>query len=461
MSAVQPPEHFTHFIREVLQLIECVAQGARVYTGFMLFMALFLVLLNGVFVAAEFAFVKVRKTRLELLAEEGNIRAKIALFGVANLDAYLSVCQLGITLASLGLGWLGEPTVSMLLRPVLELFFINNPALVSSISVAVGFILITFLHVIFGELAPKSISIQRAEATVLLLAIPLRVFYLLTYPVVSVMNGISISLLHMVGLVSAAEAEQSHSPEELRMLILDSRKEGQLDEAEGRMLSNIFSFYKKTATDIMVHRTDTVALNVYDSPAAAVQLARESGHTRFPVYDNNRDNVLGFIHAKDLLHNDGKSDLRSLLRVPIYAYETVHLDQLLQLMQTKRQQFCIVVDEYGVWQGVITMEDVVEVIVGDIQDEFDNEEPDFVLQADGSSLISADMSLEDLAGYIPLSCRGTDVSVSKSVAAHILDELGRIPGPGDNVVLCGHIFTVVTMDRHRIRRVQVEEAPEE
>ncbi len=425
----------------------------------MLLVALLLVLLNGVFVAAEFAFVKVRRTRLELLAEEGNTRARIALFGVNNLDAYLSVCQLGITLTSLGLGWLGEPAVSALLRPALELLSLNNPALVSSLSIAIGFMIITFLHVVFGELAPKSISIQRAEATALLLAVPLRVFYVLSYPVVTVMNGISIGLLHMVGLVSAAEAEQSHTPEELRMLILDSRKEGQLDEAEGRMLANIFSFYKKTATDIMVHRTDAVALNVADNPGSAVLRARESGHTRFPVYDENRDNIIGFIHVKDLLHNENHEDLRPLIRTPIYAYETVHLDRLLQQMQTKRQQFCIVVDEYGVWQGIITMEDVVEVIVGDIQDEFDNEEPDFTLQPDGSAIISADMSLEDLALYMPLTCHGASAGLNKSAAAHILDELGRIPIPGDALTLCGHRFTVATMDRHRIRRVRVETLP--
>ncbi|MDL2210892.1 hemolysin family protein, partial [Desulfovibrio sp. OttesenSCG-928-O18] len=337
------------------------------YTGLMLFVAFCLVVLNGLFVAAEFSFVKARRTKLELLAEEGSRRAKTALFGIHNLDAYLSVCQLGITLASLGLGWLGEPAVAALLRPVLAVVGVTSASVVSSLSVAVGFTLITLVHVVFGELVPKSISIQKAEETVMLLAVPMRIFYVLWYPVVTVMNGISNFFLHLAGLHTASESEQSHSPEELRMLIMDSSREGQLEESEGRMLGNIFSFYKKMAKDIMVHRMDVSALDVAEGLDGAVALATASGHTRFPVYENSRDNIIGFIHAKDLLHLKNTANVRDIMREPLYAYETVHLDRLLELMQNKRQQFCVVVDEYGLWQGVITMEDIMEAIVGDIQ----------------------------------------------------------------------------------------------
>ncbi|MCC8194591.1 MAG: hemolysin family protein, partial [Deltaproteobacteria bacterium] len=314
------------------------------YTGLMLVVAFLLVVLNGLFVAAEFSFVKARKTRLEILAEEGKRSARLALFGVRNLDAYLSVCQLGITLSSLGLGWLGEPAVAALLRPVFEMTGVNNPALVSSLSVAIGFTLITFLHVVFGELVPKSISIQKAEATVLLLALPMRAFYLFCFPLVTIMNGISGFFLHLAGFSSASEAEQSHSPEELRMLIMDSSRGGQLEESEGRMLGNIFSFYKKMAKDIMVHRMDVSALDVADGVEGAKMLARASGHTRFPLYEDSRDNIIGFVHAKDLLLLEPDADLHTVLREPLYAYETVHLDRLLKLMQEKRQQFCVVVD---------------------------------------------------------------------------------------------------------------------
>jgi CBS domain containing-hemolysin-like protein len=343
--------------------------GVCVYTLLLIVLAVLLIALNALFVAAEFAFVKVRRTQLEILASEGNRRARIALFGVENLDAYLSVCQLGITLASLGLGWIGEPAVAALLRPVLGLFAITNPAAVSSLSIAIGFTIITLLHVVFGELIPKSVSIQRAETAALFLARPMRVFHILWLPVVTVMNGISNAVLHLAGIRRTSELEHSHSPEELRLLILDSSREGRLDESEGRMLGNIFSFYRKTAKDVMLHRIDAVALNIESSPETAMNIAEKSGHTRFPVYENNRDNIIGFIHIKDVLHHDDCPNLRAMLRIPLYTHETAHLDKLLALMQSERKQFCMVVDEYGVWQGILTMEDMVEAIVGDIQDE--------------------------------------------------------------------------------------------
>jgi CBS domain containing-hemolysin-like protein len=426
-----------------------------VYTGLMLALALFLVLLNGFFVAAEFAFVKVRRTRLEVLAYDGNSLARIALFGVDNLDAYLSVCQLGITLASLGLGWIGEPAVAVLVHPFLELFSISNPALLSSISITIGFTVITFMHVILGELMPKSISIQRAEATVLLLAVPLKMFYYLSLPIVGIMNGISNFLLRRIGMHSVGETEESHSREELRMLIMNSGKEGLMSPSEERMLGNIFSFYKKSAKDVMIHRTDVMILNLHEGTRVAREKARDSGHTRFPVYDADEDALVGFLHAKDLLYLDDASDLRSILRTALFVQETTHLDGILRLMQEQRVQICVVLDEYGAWQGITTMEDLMETIVGDIQDEFDNEAPDVVPQPDGSLLVSAELSLEELARHTDISCDDHDIDLYKILAAHILDQLGRIPSVGDQVVVCNKMFTVAAMDRRRIRRIRV------
>lgn len=429
------------------------------YASVMLLVALLLVILNGVFVAAEFSFVKVRRTKLELLVEDGNKGAARALFGLKHLDAYLSVCQLGITLSSLGLGWLGEPAVSALLRSVFELLGITSPSLLAPLSVALGFTIITFLHVVFGELVPKSISIQKAEDTVLVLALPMRVFYILCYPIVVVMNGISNFFLHLGGMHTAGEKEQSHSAEELRMLILDSSREGQLDASEGRMLGNIFSFYKKMAKDVMVHRMDIATLDIDDGTNKAIELAKKSGHTRFPVYEGSRDNIVGFLHAKDLLLLSGASSVRAVVREPLYIYETAHLDRVLKQMQAKRQQFCVVVDEYGLWQGVLTMEDVVESIVGNIQDEFDNEEPDVTRLPDGNYVVNADLSLDDLAAYITFSCHDKEINMYKILAAHIIDELGRIPSLGDAITLCGMRVSVAAMDRNRIRKVKIEPAP--
>ncbi len=429
-------------------------------TALMVALAVFLVLLNGFFVAAEFAFVKVRKTRLELLAHGGHARAKMALFGVYNLDAYLSVCQLGITLASLGLGWIGEPAIATLVRPLLEFFSINNPLLLTTISVAISFTIITFMHVIIGELMPKSIAIQQAEGTVLVLAFPLKVFYYLSFPLVTIMNGISNFLLRLCGFHSVGESEEHHSREELRMLIANSSAGGEVIPSEGKMLSNIFGFYQKTAKDVMIHRTDVVVLDLAEGMDAAIAKARASGHTRFPVYDKHKDAIAGFIHVKDLFHHEKIAELSTVLRGALFIHETLTLDKLLQQMKEKRQQLCIVFDEYGVWQGIVTMEDIVESIVGDIQDEFDNEIPDFLLQTDGSALVSADLSLEDLAQHMPLDCESQEISMHKIFAAHILEQLGQIPSLGDSINLCGKKFTVTAMDRQRIRRVQVKDLRE-
>lgn len=425
------------------------------YTAMMLFFALLLVCLNGFFVAAEFAFVKVRKTQLDLLAVAGDTRARSALFGVQHLDAYLSVCQLGITLASLGLGWIGEPAIASALRPLFGFVNVSNPALISSLSVAIGFSIITLFHVVFGELAPKSISIQKAEKTVLLLARPMRFFYIVCLPLVTIMNGISNAVLRLVGVGPASEAEQSHSPEELRMLIVDSSKGGRLDKEEGRMLDNIFSFYQKTAKDIMLHRIDVIAFDVEITRQEALELSNESGHSRFPVYEESRDNIIGFVHIRDVQLCRECRNLRSIVRAPLYTHETLPLDKLLQRMQKGRHQLCVVIDEYGSWQGLLTMEDIVEAIVGDIQDEFDNEVPDFLQQPDGTITISGDLSLDELAEYIPVECLDPLIDPYRIIAAHFYEILDRVPQLGDTINLCDKIFTVTEMERNRVRRVQV------
>ena len=275
------------------------------------------------------------------------------------------------------------------------------------------------------------------------------------------MNGISNLFLRQVGLPPATETDQSHSPEELRMLIFDSSKRGELNKEEGRMLDNIFSFYQKTAKDIMVHRMDALVLDAADSKEHAMELAHSSGHTRFPVYEDNRDNIIGFVHVRDVLRADAGVQLRSLVRVPVYAHETMPLEKLLRRMQNKRLQFCVVVDEYGFWQGILSMEDIVEAIVGDIQDEFDTEEPDVIPASDGSYSVSGDLSLDDLAEHFPLECKDPDIDLYKILAAHFNETLGRIPEQGDVMELCDKRFTVTLMERNRVRRVKVEDLPDE
>ncbi|MDD2966405.1 MAG: hemolysin family protein [Desulfovibrionaceae bacterium] len=431
------------------------------YAGFMLALAIFLVFLNGFFVAAEFSFVKVRKTRLEILSFKGNSLAKTALFGVHNLDAYLSVCQLGITLASLGLGWIGEPAIAGLIEPLLALTAITSPALVHSTAVVISFICITFMHVVLGELMPKSLAIQQAERMVLFLALPMKVFYYLSFPIVCIMNAVSRYSLHFFGIRSAGEAEEHHSREELRMIINNSSKDGDIVDAEGRMLNNIFDFYQKKAKDVMIHRLDVQRLEISEGVEAAIAKAKKSGHTRFPVFNKDTDQLVGFIHVKDLLHYDSSTTLRALLRTALFVQESLSTDKLLHLMQEKRQQICAVIDEYGVWQGIVTMEDLVEAIVGNIQDEFDNEAPDFVRQPDGSALVSAALSLDELEQYMPLPPEEGEEDDYKILAAHILDKLGRIPNVGDSIVLHSKLFTVAAMNRQRICRILIQDLPPE
>ncbi|MDR3203714.1 MAG: hemolysin family protein, partial [Deltaproteobacteria bacterium] len=343
-------------------------------TAVMLLAAMLLVILNALFVAAEFAFVRVRATRLELLAQSGKTHAKAALFGLDNLEDYLSVCQLGITLASLGLGWLGEPAVASVLRPLMAMAGLTNETVVHSLSVAIGFTIITFVHVTFGELAPKNISIRGAEKTVLLLALPMRFFHIIFLPAVKVLN-FSAQLILWALRASHINESTAHSTQELKLLIAESKSDGQLDDDEERLINNIFNLDRRTARDIMVHRTKVTSLSIDSDVETAVALIRDRGFTRLPVYDDNKDNPVGFIHAKDLLFTKSNKQLRLLVRPALDINDHTLIDDILEMMRKKRTRLGLVWDEYGAWQGLLTMEDLLEAIVGPIQDEFDHEEP--------------------------------------------------------------------------------------
>jgi CBS domain containing-hemolysin-like protein len=414
-----------------------------------------LVLLNAMFVAAEFSFVRIRATRLELLAQSGQKRAKAAIFGSQNLEDYLSVCQLGITLASLGLGWLGEPFVSAMFLPVLSFFGLTNPTLLHSFSFLIGFGFITFIHVTFGELAPKNMSIRSTEATVLFLAIPMRVFHILFLPAVKILNAMAqgILVIFRVGHVNHSEA---HSAEEIKLIIADSRDDGQLDAAEERLINNIINLDRRTARDIMVHRTKVVSLSVEDSPQNATRLVIERGFTRIPVFDGGKDNVVGFIHAKDLLEVHGQKRLREMVRPALYIYDHQAIDDILEMMKEKRARLGLVWDEYGSWQGLLTMEDVLESIVGPIQDEFDHEEPLIAPQPDGAVLAQTKVSLEELARRLDLELGPDSEEKYRSLAALLSDKFGGAPSPGDHWRGYGATFTVDSCDGLAVTRVLVK-----
>jgi len=425
-------------------------------TALMLGAAVMLVALNGLFVAAEFAFVKIRLTRLELLAQEGNARAKAALFGRKNLDAYLSVCQLGITLSSLGLGWLGEPAVASLLRPLFETFGVSSPTLMHTLSFVAGFSIITFAHVVFGELAPKTISIRAAEATVLLLAFPMRFFYLLFLPGVKVLNAAANLTIRLVGAHDLHSSE-AHSTDELKMLIAESKAGGQLDDDEERFVNNIFNLDRRNARDIMVHRTRVISFSTQSTVDEAIEVVREKGLTRFPLYeDGDKDNIVGFFHAKDLLKEPLDKTLGHFLRPALYIYDHLPIDEVLEHMRDENQQFGLVWDEYGSWQGLITMEDVMEVIVGDIQDEFDQEEPEVEPREDGSFIVDSTLSPDQLKSYLPLHLGPDAEEHYRTLAAVLAEKFGDLPAEGDSAELYGARFTILKMEGHTISKIIVE-----
>jgi CBS domain containing-hemolysin-like protein len=428
-------------------------------TLMMVLAALGLVLLNAMFVAAEFAFVRVRGTRLRLLSQSGSSRARAALYGQTHLEDYLSVCQLGITLASLGLGWLGEPAVARLLRPLLSWLGVDNPTLTHSLSVLTGFVIITFLHVTFGELAPKNISIRAAEPTALFLAWPMLIAHHAFRPFVTILNASAQVVLSLIG-ASGWRKSPAYSTEELKLLIEESKKDGQLDEVEERLLNNVMNMDRRLARDIMVHRTKVVTLSVASGKEEAVEAILLHGHTRLPVYEGDRDNVVGFVHAKDLLR-PGFDGLKSIVRPATYIYENMPADAILELMLKKNTKLGLVWDEYGAWQGLLTMEDILESIVGEIRDEFDREEPPILESPEGWVLAQATVSLDELGSHVRLRLTADTEEKYRTLATLLAEKFSGSPSVGDVWEGYGGRFTVVATDGQAIATVRVESLGEE
>jgi CBS domain containing-hemolysin-like protein len=416
-------------------------------------LAFFLVFLNGVFVAAEFAFVKVRPTRLAQLVSEGNSRAKIAQGCVNNIDAYLSVSQLGITVSSLGLGWLGEPVVAKLLEPLFYVFSMTSPTTVHSISFVVAFVLVTFMHVVFGELVPKSLAIQRAESVTLWLAVPMKAFYYLLYPGIIVFNGTANGILRKLGVRSAGEHEESHNEEELQMLVSESYKGGHLDKNEWRLLQNVFEFEKKVIRDVMVPRQEVAFLDIRKSLQENIEIAKKSGHTRFPLCDGDTDSVIGLIHIKDLFRIDEKAGLDDIIRNIMVIPAGMPLERQLREFQQSHQHMALVVDEYGGTAGIVTMENILEELVGEIQDEFDHEQPQIASEKDNIYLVDGRILLEEAAEVFKLPVEKEEEY--DTLGGYVFGKLGKPPKVGDTVELPGYRLEVAEVNGLRIRRVRL------
>jgi CBS domain containing-hemolysin-like protein len=421
-----------------------------------------LVLANGFFVASEFAIVKIRGTRLQELASDGSIRARWAGHAVRHLDTYLSATQLGITLASLGLGWLGEPFLAHLLAPGLTALGISAPHAVHSVSFVIGFTILTFLHIVLGELAPKSLAILRTEGTALTVAAPLIIFYHLFTPVIWLLNKAANLVLRALGLPPARQIEMAHSPEELGLILTESRKSGLLTEDEQRMIHGALTFRNRTAREIMVPRTKIIYLSTNRTLEENLKIAREELHTRFPLCDGDLDRVVGVIHIKDLLWalrerpaGGREGQILLSLRRPIHIVpEMVHLDRLLKTFQQSRVQMAILVNEYGGTEGLATLEDLIEELVGEIQDEFDEEAPLVVKQPDGTWLVDGAAPLARTAEMLGMPMPEAEAT---TVGGYILELTDRIPARGEQVRAGRFLVTVEGASTRRISLLRFEE----
>jgi CBS domain containing-hemolysin-like protein len=413
--------------------------------------ALLLVLLNGFFVAAEFSLARARTTRLDQLAEQGRGSAELARDQVQHIDRYLAACQLGITLASLGLGWLGEPAFAELFQPVFESVGLGE-ATSAATAVIIAFVIITVLHVVFGELAPKSVAIQRAEPTALATARPLELFRRIFAPFIHVLNGAGNAVVRAIGVEPASESELASTPEDLQILIAQSEEGGALEPEEADMLEGVFGLGESLTRDIMTPRPEVTTLAADPPVRDALTEALRTRHSRFPVL--NGDGVLGIVHlsqlARGLLEGED-TPVRQLAGPALFVPETQPVDELLRQLQARRASMAVVLDEYGDFTGVVTVEDVIEEIVGEIDDERDRA-PAVDQQPDGRLMVRGHVSLEDLRDY---GVELVDETVT-SVGGLVFTRLGRLPRTGDAVTADGWRLTVEATRGTRVVLVAIE-----
>ncbi len=422
--------------------------------------ALALVGLNAFFVATEFAIVKVRDTRIEELVAKGVRRAVAARRVLRDLDAYLSATQLGITLASLGLGWIGEPAFARWFEPVFAGLGPQRTVATHSAALACSFLLITFLHVVFGELAPKTLAIERPLAIALWSAGPIRLFRILFYPLIWTLNGSATLTLRAMGLPPASEASLAHSQEELRIILSMSSRSGLLPSSRARLLEKALGFADRTVRQILIPRADTVYLDTNRSAEENLAVVRATGHTRYPLCDGDLDRVIGILHIKDLFLRPAQAgsnyDLRALAREPLFLPESLRLDRALSAFQKQRLHMAAVLDEYGGTSGIVTLEDVVEELIGEIQDEFDEEAPKVQPLPDGRILVDASVPLDEAEREIGIPL-GSDEEVD-TLGGLVVARLGRIARAGDEVDIGGRRIEVTRVRGRRIVRLTIHPA---
>lgn len=428
--------------------------------GFQVFLTFFLVFLNGFFVAAEFAIVKVRASQIEIKAKSGSQVAKIAKHITLHLDGYLAATQLGITIASLGLGWVGESVMEHIIINVMT-YFNADPAFISSIAGTaapiIAFSVITILHIVFGELAPKSIAIQQPVGVTMFIAFPLHVFYLIFRPFILLLNGFANSLLHVFGINAVGSHEAAHTSEELQYILEKGKESGALNLNEHELIKNVFDFNERVVKHIMVPRTKIIAIEQNTPADELIDIVIKESYSRMPIYDETIDNIIGVIHAKDILPLLAqKKDLilKDIIRKPFLVPETKKINDLLAEFQLRRMQIAIVLDEFGGTAGMVTLEDVVEELVGEIQDEYDEEKPLVEKVSETEFIVNASATIYDVNEYLPhdLPEDGDYDTVGGLVGALF----GKIPEVGEYKEFYGYNVTVLKKSDQNVESIKME-----
>jgi len=429
-----------------------------------IFLLVLLIALTAFFVASEFAIVKVRSSRIDQLIAEGNNKAIAAKKVISNLDESLSACQLGITITALGIGWLGEPTVERLLKPIFEKFALQ--ASVSSIlSFIIAFSVITFLHVVIGELSPKTFAIHKAEDITLAFAQPLTWFYKVMFPFIWILNHSARFVTSLFGLKPVSELEIAHSEEELRIILSESLKSGEINQSEYKYVNNIFEFDNRIAKEIMVPRTEIVCLDEGATLSEVLEIVLNERYTRYPVImDGDKDNVLGIINVKEILTDcirkqcEEKNPVTQYIKPVIRVIETVPIHDLLVKMQKERSHMAILFDEYGGTAGLVTAEDILEEIVGEIRDEFDADELPFVQKIEPDHyILDAKLLIEDTNDLL-----GTEIDEDEvdTIGGWVLTQKFDLE-KGDFVTFDGYQFIIKEIDGHHIQYIEVKKTKKE
>ncbi|MCS7158244.1 MAG: hemolysin family protein [Blastocatellia bacterium] len=439
---------------------------------FRLGLIVFLVLANGFFVASEFALVAVRRSWVETQAAKGDRRARVLLPLLDHLDDYIAATQLGITIASLALGWLGEPILARMIAALLERLTMGLPAdvlgrvgapsawlgpvAVHSIAIALAFAIITFLHVVAGELAPKTLALERAPQVALRIARPMAVFYRLFFPFVRLLNRSGLGLVRLLR-IPPSRGHGGMYAEEIQHLINLSREQGLLEAEEHQLISNVFNFTTTTAREAMRPRADMVAIEASLSFEEILRVFEKTGYSRLPVYRGELDNIIGILHGKDLLRylrQPERFRLEAVLHRPLFVPDTAPLDEVLRQMRQRKSHLALVVDEYGAIEGLITLEDVLEELVGEIADEHDLEEERIRIRPDGTILVEGSVTVREVNRRLHLSVPESDEYTT--LAGFVMTRLGKLPLPGDRVVHNGVAFIVEKVEGRRLTQLRLE-----